>query len=147
MSFLHATPESYTPVSENSYYAGLSQTRKLETARRVASERYTKLLQEVSALEVKMGINRRWDVFDTQYIETAKYIAQRKYIRALKNLQHLVVLQLFELHKLNLSRTGGFVSILFFACSHMIYRLQDEDSYSEVPAKSVQSNSKRRQGV
>ena len=31
--------------------------RKLETACRVASERYTEVLQEVSTLEVKMGIN------------------------------------------------------------------------------------------
>ncbi|KAI5984616.1 hypothetical protein EDD15DRAFT_2390391 [Pisolithus albus] len=105
-SFLHATPASYAPASENSYYAGLSQTRKLETAHRVSNERYTEVLQEVNALEVKMGITRRWDVFDAQYIEVAKHIGQRKYIRALKNLQRLVVLRLFELHKLNLSRTG-----------------------------------------
>lgn len=86
----------------------MSHTRKLETARRLASERYNDVNQEVVALEVKLGISRRWDVFDEQYIATAKYIAQRKYIRSLKNLQRLVVLRLFELHKLNLSQTGKF---------------------------------------
>ena len=51
-------PESYTSTSETSYYASLSQTWKLETTCHVASERYTEVLQEVNALEVKMGIER-----------------------------------------------------------------------------------------
>ncbi|KAI6015947.1 hypothetical protein EDC04DRAFT_2870426 [Pisolithus marmoratus] len=106
VSFLHAMPASYAPASENSYYAGLSQTQKLETACHVSNECYTEVLQEVNALEVKMGITCQWDVFDAQYIKVAKHIGQHKYIHALKNLQHLVVLCLFELHKLNLSHTG-----------------------------------------
>ncbi|KAI6038055.1 hypothetical protein EDC04DRAFT_2570428, partial [Pisolithus marmoratus] len=56
VSFLHAMPASYTPASENSYYAGLSQTQKLETACCVSNECYTEVLQEVNALKVEMGI-------------------------------------------------------------------------------------------
>ena len=97
--------------------------QKLETTCCITSEHYTEVLQEVNALGVKMGIERQWDVFDTQYIEMVKYIVQHKYIRALKNLQHLVVLCLFELHKLNLSRTGGFIPVLSLTYSHMVLQV------------------------
>ncbi|KAF9242903.1 hypothetical protein BU15DRAFT_86685 [Melanogaster broomeanus] len=102
-AFISATPTNYefispsfTPNTSMSYYTNLSQTRKLETAHRQAAERYDELLREVIALELKMGIVRRWDVFDRQYMETIKYISRQKYRRALNNLQRL----------LNLSQSG-----------------------------------------
>ena len=85
--------------------------QKLETTCCIASEHYTEVLQEVNALELKMVIECQWDVFDAQFIH------------ALKNLQHLVVLRLFELHKLNLSRTGGFIPVLSLTYSHMVLQV------------------------
>ncbi|KAG1869941.1 hypothetical protein F4604DRAFT_1926724 [Suillus subluteus] len=96
--FLNATPMNYEfiiPTSTSTpspYSVNLSQTRKLETRRRQASQRYDTILQDIVELELKM--------------ETLKYMSQREYHRALDNLQRLVVLRLFELHKLNISQTG-----------------------------------------
>jgi hypothetical protein len=108
--FLNATPMNYEfiiPTSTSSSYStNLSQTRRLETRRRQASQRYDSILQEVVALELKMGVTRRWEPTDREYLETLKYMSQREYHRALDNLQRLVVLRLFELHKLNISQTG-----------------------------------------
>lgn len=69
-------------------------------------ERYDQILHEVNALEVKMGIMRRWEPIDPQYIDTIKFIATRSFHKSLANLQSLVVQRLFELHKLNISKTG-----------------------------------------
>lgn len=57
-------------------------------------------------MEVKMGIETRWHSSTPEYIETVKYAATRKYHKALDNLQRLVIQRLFELHRLNLARTG-----------------------------------------
>ncbi|KAG2029491.1 hypothetical protein BDR03DRAFT_936832 [Suillus americanus] len=109
--FLNATPVNYkfvTPstTSTSHYATNLSQTRKLETQRRHTNERYDSILQDVVALELKMGIVRRWEPADQQYLATLKYMSQREYHHTLDNLQRLVVLRLFELHKLNISQTG-----------------------------------------
>jgi hypothetical protein len=78
----------------------------METERRFQAERRDKLLLEVLAMEVKMGITR-WNPTSPEYQNTLQYIAERKYNRALDNLQRLVVMRLFELHKLNLNQTGN----------------------------------------
>ncbi|KAH7904203.1 hypothetical protein BJ138DRAFT_1239965, partial [Hygrophoropsis aurantiaca] len=111
--FLSTTPSDYqfiVPGAQTFIHAQyadeLSYTRKLETQRRVASERYDQLLLEVTEMEVKMGLSCRWQPSDPEYAETVKYIATRKFHNALDNLQRLVVMRLMELHKLNISRTG-----------------------------------------
>ena len=53
-------------------------------------------------MECKMGISCRWDPDSPQYQAANKYIAERRYYRSLNKLHRLVVLCLFELHKLNL---------------------------------------------
>jgi hypothetical protein len=93
-------------IPTNQYAADASQTRKLETDRRHLCERRENLSREVHEMEVSMGIQRRWEATDDEYIEMTKYIATRKYHRALDELQRLVVQRLFELHKLNLAQTG-----------------------------------------
>jgi hypothetical protein len=57
-------------------------------------------------MEVKMGIDSRWQPSDPQYVETIKYMSERKYHRALDHLQKLVIQRLFELNRLNLAGTG-----------------------------------------
>ncbi|KAF7966426.1 hypothetical protein HWV62_38406 [Athelia sp. TMB] len=111
-TFLNYTPGDYqfTPAPSSSarsaYDEDLSRTRKAETQRRVAAERRRELLIEVVAMEVKMGIETRWQPTDPQYVDTIKYMALRKYHRALDHLQKLVIQRLFELNKLNISGTG-----------------------------------------
>ncbi|KAG1723302.1 uncharacterized protein EDB91DRAFT_1240109 [Suillus paluster] len=69
--------------------------------------REARYVSHVVALELKMG-----------YLETLKYMSQHEYHRALDNLQQLVVLRLFELHKLNISQTG------YRMCTHIAKSLQ-----------------------
>lgn len=110
--FLNSTQLDYRSTlpdpSAGVYEAQISATRKKETKRRLAREQRDSLLTEVLSMEVMMGIEhgKRWQPLDEQYIQTAQYMSTRKYHQALDNLQRLVVLRLFELHKLNLSQTG-----------------------------------------
>ncbi|OBZ77055.1 hypothetical protein A0H81_02986 [Grifola frondosa] len=107
--FLTTMPTDYQFVAVNttpdSYSANMSVTRKLEMERRHLLERHGLLNREVCAMEAKMGIANRWQPSTPEYMTTVKYIATRDYHRALDNLQRLVILRLFELHKLNLSQT------------------------------------------
>lgn len=57
-------------------------------------------------MEVTMGIAACWQPTVAEYKDTLRYLTMRKYCCALDNLQRLVVMRLFELHKLNLSQTG-----------------------------------------
>jgi hypothetical protein len=101
-SFLNTTPVDY----EFDYGKVASQTRRIEARRRHLSERRDNVLREVIEMEVKMGITRRWQAGDQEYLKTITYIKERRYHRALDELRRLVIQRLFELHKLNLSQTG-----------------------------------------
>ena len=111
--FLNAIPTDYqfslpnqTPARSSTYTSELSKTCRLETERRYARERYDRVLREVLELEDQMGITKRWTPATLEYIETVRYISERRYHQALNNLQRLVTLRLFELHRLNLSGVG-----------------------------------------
>jgi hypothetical protein len=112
-SFRNSTPVDY----EFNYGTAASQTRRLETTRRHLSEKRDNVLHEVIEMEVKMGIARRWQPGDQEYLKTMEYIQMHQYYRALDNLKRLVVQRLFELQKLNLSQTG-----MVFAGVISIYR-------------------------
>ncbi|OSD07636.1 hypothetical protein PYCCODRAFT_1359298 [Trametes coccinea BRFM310] len=88
------------------YDTDLSMTRKLETRRRYLRERVKQLTAEVTEMEVALNIEARWQPCDALYQQTLQYMATRKYQRALGKLQRLVILRLFELHKMNLAQTG-----------------------------------------
>jgi hypothetical protein len=102
------SPSNMTATQQQAYEANASQTRKLETERRHHAERYDKVLEDVIRMEVKLDITDRWQPSSPKYMETIKYMANRKYHQALDNLQRLVIQRLFELQKLNLSKTGLF---------------------------------------
>lgn len=91
-----------------SYNEELSRTRKAETERRVAAERYAQLQHDVVAMEVALGITTRWQPADEEYKETIKYMSERTYQKALSKLQQLVIQRLFELNRLNLAGTGAY---------------------------------------
>ncbi|KAI0699449.1 hypothetical protein BC835DRAFT_1405155 [Cytidiella melzeri] len=103
--FLQYTPSVASSGSAN-YCKELASTRRLETDRRHAMERYERISHDVCALEVEMGLTVRWTPYTEQYKATLKYIKDRKYHRALNKLQKLVTQRLFELHKLNVAQTG-----------------------------------------
>ncbi|KAI0712638.1 hypothetical protein C8Q76DRAFT_769169 [Earliella scabrosa] len=88
------------------YDSDLSVTRKLETRRRELQATVDNREADVSAIEVRFGIEKRWEPMDSQYQNALHYVATREYQRALGKLQRLVVQRLFELHKLNLAQTG-----------------------------------------
>jgi hypothetical protein len=58
MRFLNTTPADYqfSSTSKQTYAYDISHTQKLETDCRYLAEQYDTLLQEVLAMEVKMGI-------------------------------------------------------------------------------------------
>lgn len=57
-------------------------------------------------MELKMGIDQRWEESTPEFKDTKKYMHDRAYQKALDALQRLVVQRLFELHRLNLSGVG-----------------------------------------
>ena len=100
MEIIVETPES------SQYHQAAAATKKLETRRRLAHERYETAHSDVVEMEIHLGIGRRWEPTDPEFLETLKYMNERKYHRALDKLHQLVVLRLFELHRMNLSGTG-----------------------------------------
>lgn len=104
-------------ISESDFYsANLSQTRKLETQRCYAAERFAVVQREVIAMEIKLGIANRWNISSPEYQDTLKYMMLPKYHKALDNLQRLVVQRLFELQRLNVSQTGKIMIYLLKCC-------------------------------
>lgn len=96
-----------TPASNTREYEANSLTTHRAEARRLhAIEEHRRLDIEIRELELLMGVESRWTPATQQYIDAVKYLKERKYRRALDKLQGLVIQRLFELHKLNLSRTG-----------------------------------------
>lgn len=107
------------PSNASQYNRNSSSTSKTEKRREAIIDRYDRLDVEIGQLEAQMNIPRqdRWTPANPKYVEAEKYMHERKYHRALDKLQKLVVLRLFELHKLNLSQTGE------FSLTHCISRL------------------------
>ncbi|KAI0083028.1 hypothetical protein BDY19DRAFT_987985 [Irpex rosettiformis] len=88
------------------YTKDLKATRRAESDRRHANERYERVYQDVCELEMRMGIGARWIPTTPEYQSAIKYIKERKYHRALSKLQKLVTQRLFELQRLNVAQTG-----------------------------------------
>ncbi|TCD61105.1 hypothetical protein EIP91_009022 [Steccherinum ochraceum] len=108
--FLNTIPEDYSarPASGSSSQVSrdISETRKREVDRRVQSARLLNFEQQLAEMEVAMGISRRWDPSDPDYVAALTYSCEREYHQAVDELQRLVVQRLFELQKLNLCGTG-----------------------------------------
>ena len=106
--FMISTPSEYRSFTDeptiDSYSSELSKTRRLETERRYADERRQVILKDVE-MEVKMAITTRWQPSSPEYINAVQYLEWRKYEKALDHLQKLVVQRLFELHRMDESRT------------------------------------------
>jgi hypothetical protein len=104
VSFVVAEPTS-------TYAAAAAQTRRVETQRRHAMEVYSKTLEAVQDLELRLSIERRWRPEDEEWASTATMLHNRQYQRALDELEGLVVARMFELTKVNMSDTGTSLSL------------------------------------
>ncbi len=123
------------------YGSRLSETRKLEARRRHLLGRVDLMEAEVAAIEVECGIDNRWQPSDFLYKQTVEYIATRRYQRALGKLQRLVIQRLFELHKLNVAKTGehtASASVARSLTSFVLCRLQGSYLHREEPRAPMQ---------
>ena len=102
-NFIAETPQGSQP----GYSKAVSATNRLESERRKARDRLEVVQNDVIAMEMRLGISRRWEPSDPEYREALKYMQDRKYHKALDTIHQLVVQRLFELHRMNLSGTGN----------------------------------------
>ena len=102
LTFVTETPQS----TSSTYSQSTRQTNRLEKERRLAHERYETARSDVVQMELRLGITRRWDSTDREYLEALKYTRERKYHRALDKVHELVVHRLFELQRMNVSGLG-----------------------------------------
>ncbi|KAJ6459907.1 hypothetical protein C8R45DRAFT_1056176 [Mycena sanguinolenta] len=93
-------------LADHDYEAGAAETRRLETQRRHALETFSKTLAAVQDLEVRLGVVRRWEPEDAEWVAAANMVVNRRYQRALDELEGLVVARMFELSKAHMSDTG-----------------------------------------
>lgn len=91
---------------EQAYGAAASQTRRLETQRRHALERYSSTLDAVQDLERRLDVTERWEAGTEMWEAAAIMVGKRRYQRVLDQLQGLVISRMFELTKMNMSGTG-----------------------------------------
>lgn len=110
--FVQSISNDYTFLApgqpQQVYFKDVSSTAHLETRHQYANEQYSRVLEDAQMMECKMGISHRWDPSSPKYQAASTYIAEHWYHHALHKLHCLVVLWLFELHKLNLRQTGEY---------------------------------------
>ncbi|KAJ7576036.1 hypothetical protein C8J56DRAFT_1007616 [Mycena floridula] len=84
------------------------KTALIETKRRQARERFKVQLEEVQAMETRLGIlpQDRWLDGDTNWLLNAKRAAMSEYQKRLDRLEGLIVERILELGKANQSGTG-----------------------------------------
>lgn len=92
--------------AEASYNAALSDTCKTETRWKFISEQCSRVLFDVLQMEELLNITMQWSLLDPEHTKALKYMNQQKHQQCLEWLHKLVIQQLFELHKMNLSQTG-----------------------------------------
>lgn len=100
-----STPETMSSL-------GRDTTRVTETARRHCLENHAKDLNAVQALELKLGIQQRWQPGSTEWQNAGRLVAMRRYQKALDTLEGLIVAQMFEFAKMNRSQTGEYAGQL-----------------------------------
>ena len=85
--------------------------------------------EQLVRLEQQLDITDWWTADSANYIRVTEFIKHRKYLRAVDNLERLVVQRLFELTKMNHSRTGMRMQLSIISFTYVIARrLQASDS-------------------
>lgn len=83
-----------------------------QTARRHAKENYDRAIEEVQLQERKMGIEVSWTYESDEWNEAAELVAKKRYLLCINKLEQLVLKRMFELTKMNMSKTGRFLQWL-----------------------------------
>lgn len=86
--------------------ADTSNTRRTESARRRAIENRDKLLEQVQDLEERLD-TERWTPGDEKWKQAEQLVIMFDYQRSLDKLESLIVARMFELGRMNMSRTGA----------------------------------------
>ncbi|KAJ3765228.1 hypothetical protein FB446DRAFT_795258 [Lentinula raphanica] len=81
-------------------------TNALETKHRNEQENERKLIADVQALEVKLGVCSRWAEGSNEWERAKKAVREFDYQRALDKLEALLVARMFEMARLNVAGTG-----------------------------------------
>jgi hypothetical protein len=113
-------------------------TRLQEMQRHHVLEERDKLLCIVHDLELKLGITEHWQRGSAKWSVTKKMVANRTYQRYLDRLEGLVVVRMFELTKMNQSKTGMFIHSNT-TISDMFARLQALEAHCKGPSDTITS--------
>ena len=106
-------------IQDPTAFGGCDNTKALERVRRHKEELALKALKAVQDFEQRYSINEHWSVNSPQWKEAEKLVKNRTYRRCLDSLEGLIVARMFELTKMNMSRTG----VLSFIVTSPIYRI------------------------
>lgn len=82
------------------------RTNIVETKHRHEIENERKLIADVQALEVSLGISERWTEEREEWKEQKKLVKESAYQKALDKLEGLLVARIFEMERLNVAGTG-----------------------------------------
>ncbi|KAF9030501.1 hypothetical protein BJ165DRAFT_1417723 [Panaeolus papilionaceus] len=82
------------------------KTQEIETTRRHAQETHKRALEAIHILEHQLKVEKWWLPGDQDWKEAEGLVAKRQYQCAVDRLESLVVARLFELTKMNMSKTG-----------------------------------------
>lgn len=92
-------------------------------------------------MEFQLRIEQRWVIRGPEYIQFKDEAALGKYCTVLNELEHLVVMRLFELSKLLLSGTGIMFHLVIFYCFHICFQDTNYVSKLEKHYSAVQRQS------
>jgi len=81
----------------------------MEANCRHALESRDKDLLTVQYLENKLDVAERWTLAHPKWEAAAEMVAKRRYQRCLDTLEALIVSRMFELTKMNMSKTGKYI--------------------------------------
>ncbi|KAF7967244.1 hypothetical protein HWV62_35063 [Athelia sp. TMB] len=104
---LDAARNTWIQLGPSTAAAGYqSHDLSIEVARRKALALYEKDLNLVLDLETKLEIMTRWTPECEEWRQAGDLVAMRRYQRALDHVEGLIVARMFELTKMNMSKTG-----------------------------------------
>ena len=99
-------------------------TKRLEAKHRNEQENERKLIADVQALEIKLGLACRWKEGSEEWETAKKLVREREYRKALDKLEGLLVTRIFEMTRLNVAGTSALFHISIIL-TDFLYRVQD----------------------
>jgi hypothetical protein len=101
-----AASRAFTIVTDPVAFGQRDNTRTIERERRQKAELVVKHLENVHEFEQRHNLGERWTKDSIQWREAEVLVKHRTYRRNLDTLEGLIVARMFELMKMNMSKTG-----------------------------------------